>query len=157
MELTLGRTNSAYSSRIVRTSILSGLTKLCRWFAFGFDRKFKGRILRLMVENAEILREIRDLLELMAEPALAKRDERLRAALQQIVGKSKQKAEAVVLMDGVRSQAAIRKGCGIDDGNLSRLVKALRQAELIGPDDKYPKLVFPVPSNLIDTVGKTKG
>jgi hypothetical protein len=38
----------------------------------------------------------------------------------------------------------------------SRLVTALREAELIGPDDKHPKLVFPVPSNLRDTVGKDK-
>ena len=110
-----------------------------------------------MAENTEILLEIRDLLRLIAEPALAKRDERLRTSLQQIVGASKQKAKAVVLMDGIRSQAAIQKDSGIDFGNLSRLVKALRGAELIGPDDKHPKLVFPVPSNLPDTVGKGKG
>jgi hypothetical protein len=110
-----------------------------------------------MVEDTEILREIRDLLRLIAEPALAKRDERLRTSLQQVVGKSKQKAEAVILMDGTRSQATIRKDCGIDDGNLSRLVKALRQAELIGPDDKHLRLVFPVPSNLVAAVGKDKG
>ena len=109
-----------------------------------------------MAEDTEILAEIRDLLRLMAEPALAKRDERLRASLHQVIGKSKQKAEAVALMDGTRSQADIRKDCGIDDGNLSRLVKALREAELIGLDDKQPKLVFPVPSNLSDTVGKDK-
>lgn len=110
-----------------------------------------------MSENREILLEIRDLLRLMAEPALAKRDERLRTSLQQVIGKSRQKAEAVVLMDGTRSQAAIRKDCGIDVGNLSRLVKALRAAELIGSDDKHPKLVFPVPSNLPDTIGKGEG
>lgn len=107
-----------------------------------------------MTEDTEILREIRDLLRLMAEPALAKRDERLRTSLHQVIGKSKQKAEAVVLMDGTRSQADIRKDCRIDDGNLSRLVKALREAELIGPDDRHPKLVFPVPANLPETVGK---
>jgi hypothetical protein len=109
-----------------------------------------------MVEYTQILQEIRDLLRLMAEPALAKRDELLRTSLQQVIGRSKQKAEAVILMDGTRSQAAIRNDCGIDVGNLSRLVKALREAELIGPDDKHPKLVFPVPSNLFDTVGKDK-
>ncbi len=106
-----------------------------------------------MSEDTEILREIRDLLRLVAEPALAKRDERLRASLQKVVGKSKQKAGAVILMDGTRSQADIRKASGMDDGNLSRLVKALRTAELIGADDKHLKLVFPVPSNLIDTIG----
>lgn len=109
-----------------------------------------------MSEDSEILREIRDLLRLIAEPALAKRDERLRASLQQVVGKSKQRAEAVALMDGTRSQADIRKQCQIDDGNLSRLVKALRAAELIGADDKNLKLTFPVPSNFLDAVARDK-
>jgi CRP-like cAMP-binding protein len=109
-----------------------------------------------MSDDTEILREIRDLLQLIAEPALAKRDERLRASLQDLVGKSKQKAEAVVLMDGTRSQADIRKAAGIDRGNLSRLVTGLRQTELIGPDEMRPKLVFPAPSNLIDNVGNAK-
>lgn len=109
-----------------------------------------------MSDDTELLREIRDLLRLMAEPALAMRDERLRTSLQQVIGKSRQKAEAVLLMDGTRSQAAIRKGCEIDDGNLSRLVKALREAGLIGPDDKTPKLVFPVPANILDMLAKDK-
>jgi hypothetical protein len=42
-----------------------------------------------MNEQTELLRQIRDLLLVMAEPALAKRDERLRASLLEIVGKSK--------------------------------------------------------------------
>lgn len=109
-----------------------------------------------MSENNELLREIRDLLRLIAEPALAKRDERLRASLLQVIGKSKQKADAVGLMDGARSQTDIRKECGIDDGNLSRLVKMLREAELIGADDKHPKLVFPAPTNLHEVVSKDK-
>jgi hypothetical protein len=109
-----------------------------------------------MPEDTELLREIRDILRLLAEPALAKRDERLRAALLQIVGKSKQKAEAVVLMDGMRSQAAIRKICGIDDGNLCRLVRALREAELIGLDDKHPKLVLSVPAGFAAAVNGSK-
>jgi hypothetical protein len=67
-----------------------------------------------MSDDTEILQEIRDLLRLIAEPALAKRDERLRASLQELVGKSKQKAEAVVLMDGTRSQVDIQKAAGID-------------------------------------------
>lgn len=103
-----------------------------------------------MSQDTEILREIRDLLRLMAEPALAKRDERLRASLQVIVGKSKQKAEAVALMNGTRSQTDIREVCKIDVGNLSRLVKVLREAELIDADDKLPKLLFPIPANLLD-------
>jgi hypothetical protein len=40
-------------------------------------------------EQTELLREMRDLLRVMAEPALAKRDEKRRAALLEIVGKSK--------------------------------------------------------------------
>lgn len=103
-----------------------------------------------MSEDTEILREIRDLIRLMAEPALAKRDERLRTALREIVGKSKQKAEAVALMNGTRSQTDIREDCSIDAGNLSRLVKVMREAGLIGPDDKHPKLLFPAPANLLD-------
>ena len=109
-----------------------------------------------MSEDTELLREIRDLLRLMAEPDLAKREARLRVTLQQIIGTSKQKAEAVILMNGSRSQTDIRKDCKIDDGNLSRLVKVLRAAELIGPDDKHPKLVFPTPSNLLELVEKDK-
>lgn len=121
-------------------------------FLFGSYSSSQGD--ETMPDNTELLREIRDLVRLIAEPALAKRDERLRGSLQTIVGKSKQKAKAVVLMDGTRSQAAIRKECGIDDGNLSRLVKALRARELIGLDDKQLKLVFPVPAVLFDGGGK---
>jgi hypothetical protein len=109
-----------------------------------------------MSDDTELLREIRDILRLIAEPALAKRDERLRAAFLQVVGKSRQKAEAVVLMDGMRSQAAIRKICGINDGNLSRLVKALREAELIGPDDKNPKVVISLPADFAESVSGGK-
>ena len=109
-----------------------------------------------MSEDTEILREIRDLLRLVAEPALAKRDERLRASLQELVGKSKQKAEVVCLMDGKRSPVEIRKASGIDAGNLSRLITALREAELIGPDVKFPKLVFPTPANLFENVSGVK-
>src|SRR5690554_3795556 len=98
-----------------------------------------------MSEDTELLREIRDLLRLVAEPALAERDSKLRVLLLQTVGKSTRKASAVILMDGTRTQSAIAKECGIDMGGLSRLVKALREAALIGTDDKLPKTVFPVP------------
>jgi len=109
-----------------------------------------------MSKDTELLIEIRDLLLLIAEPALAKRDERLRNSLQQIVGKSRPKAEAVVLMDGTRTQTDIRKECGIDAGALSRLVKSLRDERLIGQDAERPKVVFPIPSSLPDTVGGDK-
>lgn len=109
-----------------------------------------------MSKDTELLMEIRDLLLLMAEPALAKRDERLRSSLQQIVGKSRPRAEAVVLMDGTRTQTEIRKECAIDAGALSRLVKSLRDEQLIGPDSDRPKVVFPVPSNFPDTISRDK-
>lgn len=104
-----------------------------------------------MAENTELLREIRDFLRLIAEPELAKRDHDFRAQLQQVIGKSKQRADAVRFMDGIRSQADIQKASGMDHGNLSRLVKALREAELIGPDDKHPRLLFPAPLQLLAT------
>jgi hypothetical protein len=102
-------------------------------------------------KEIELLTEIRDLLLLIAEPELAKRDQRLRAALQQVIGKSKPRAKAVILMDGTRSQADVRKESGIDPGELSRLLKALREAKLIGLEDEKLKLAFPMPSNLIDS------
>jgi hypothetical protein len=109
-----------------------------------------------MSEDTELLREIRDLLRLMAEPALAERDKKLRASLLEIVGKSKQRAEAVVLMNGTRSQSVIHKACGIDMGALSRLVKALREASLIGPDEQ-PRTVFPIPPNFMEAFVGDKG
>ena len=98
-----------------------------------------------MDEHTELLREMVELLRLIAEPEIAKRDKKRRVALAGIVGKSKQKIMAVSLMDGVRTQAAIVKEAGIDKGALSRLTKSLREADLLGSDDKVPKLVFPLP------------
>jgi len=107
-----------------------------------------------MTEQTELLREMRDLLLVMAEPALAKRDERFRESLRQIVGSSKPKAKAVLLMDGSRSQTAIRNESGIDAGNLSRCVKELRDASLISKDDKQnPKLVITIPPNFFEKAG----
>ena len=109
-----------------------------------------------MTEDTELLREIRDVLLVIAEPGLAKRDERLREALMEIVGKSKAKAAAVLLMDGSRPQATIKKESGIDAGALSKCVKALRQAKLITGDDKHPKLVIAIPANLFADIGDKK-
>ncbi len=69
-----------------------------------------------MNEQTDLLREIRDLLQVIAEPALARRDEGLRASLREIVGKSKAKAGATLLMDGSRTQIVICKESGIDRG-----------------------------------------
>jgi DNA-binding MarR family transcriptional regulator len=104
-----------------------------------------------MTTDTQLLREIRDLLQVIAEPALAKRDERLRQALLDVVGTSKAKAKAVLLMDGSRAQADIKKESGIDFGALSRCVKELRAAGLISKeDDKHPKLVIAIPANFFE-------
>jgi len=105
-----------------------------------------------MNEQTELLREIRDLLLVIAEPALEKRDKKLRQTLRGIVGRSKPKAKAVLLMDGSKSQVAIKNETGIDFGALSRCVKALRDAKLIGKDNgQNPKLITAIPSNFFDT------
>ena len=102
-----------------------------------------------MSREIELLTEIRDLLQVMAEPALAKRDAKLRDSLRSLAG-SGNKAKAVLLMDGSRSQAAIVKESGIDQGSLSRLVKALAAAHLIPSDEKHPRLLVKVPPNFFD-------
>ena len=103
-----------------------------------------------MSEDTELLREMRDLLRIIAEPTLAKRDVRPRASLIEIVGKSSPRARAVLRMDGSRTQAAICKESGIDQGGLSRLVRALRASSLITVDEKQPKLAIAIPPNFFD-------
>jgi|ERR1700722_11392530 len=104
-----------------------------------------------MNEQTELLREMCELLRVIAEPALAKRDEKFRAELIGIVGKSKLKGKAVSLMDGTRSQAVIAKESGIDQGALSRLVKTARGKDLISDDEKRPKLLVKLPVNFFET------
>jgi DNA-binding MarR family transcriptional regulator len=106
-----------------------------------------------MSREIELLTEIRDLLQMMAEPALAKRDARLRSSLRAVIGGSGKKAKAVLLMDGTRSQSAIVKESGIDHGNLSRLVKSLAGARLIAADEKHPRLLVRVPPTFFDGDG----
>jgi hypothetical protein len=101
-------------------------------------------------QQTQLLTEIRDLLQVLAEPEIAKRDKARRLALRKLVGKSGSKAKAALLMDGSKSQAAICKESGIDSGNLSRLVKALRTEKLIGPDEKFLKLVIIVPKDFFE-------
>lgn len=108
-----------------------------------------------MSRDIELLTEIRNLLQVMAEPALAKRDERLRNALRAVAGKGQKNQSAVALMDGSKSQATIVKEVTIDRGNLSRLVKSLAKASLITPDEKHPKLVITIPPNFFDHGGKS--
>jgi hypothetical protein len=106
-----------------------------------------------MDEQTDLLREIRDLLLLIAEPALAKRDEEHRVALREVVGRGKLQAKAVLLMDGTRKRAAIRQASGIDDGNLSRLEKSLRNRKLMTTGEQ-PKLVISIPPKFFESAEK---
>src|ERR1035438_7280996 len=71
--------------------------------------------------------EIRELLRLLAEPAIAQRDEKLRTSVREIAGRSQSKRRAIFQMDGTQSQKEISHAVGIDQGDLSKLVKADRK------------------------------
>jgi hypothetical protein len=110
-----------------------------------------------MDEQSELLRavcEIRDLVRLMAEPAIAERDQKLRSELRRIVGRSVPYARSVLLMDGSRTQTAIHSETGINQGNLSTLVKALANGKLLSSDGKKPKLAISIPPNFFE-IGAT--
>ena len=96
------------------------------------------------------VREIRDLIRLMAEPAIAERDRKHRDELKRIVGKSAAKAKAALLMDGNRAQGTIHKESGMNQGNLSTLVKQLNDAKLLSGDVKKPKLTISIPATFFD-------
>jgi hypothetical protein len=103
-----------------------------------------------------VLEEMRDLLRVIAEPAIAERDEKLRNALRIIAGNGKgNKPKAILLMDGTRTQAKIVDECGIHKGQLSELVKALREDGLLKGDPKQPQLMISIPSNFFDDNGET--
>ena len=96
--------------------------------------------------------EIRDLLRLLAEPAIAQRDQNLRASVRSIAGKSQSKRRAIFQMNGTRTQKEISHAVGIDQGDLSKLVKALRANGLIGPGEN-PSLNIRLPANFFDLEG----
>lgn len=99
----------------------------------------------------QVLLEMRDLLRLIAEPAIAQRDQKLRKALREIAGAAGgKKARAILLMDGVRNQSGISSECGIDKGQLSVLVKNLKAANLLKEDTKQPELTISIPSNFFE-------
>jgi hypothetical protein len=107
----------------------------------------------MMSESDELLsavREIRDLVRLMAEPAIAERDQKRRAELKRIVGRSSTNSKAVFLMDGDRTQADIQRETQINQGNLSTLVKKLGENNLLAGDGKKPKLAISIPSNFFE-------
>jgi len=106
-----------------------------------------------MSKDIELLTEIRDLLQVMAEPMLAARDKRFRAGVRKVVGNSTGGRKAVFLMDGTRTQASIAKETAMDAGNLTRLVKALERESLCAVDEKKPKLVSKLPVGFFEQTG----
>jgi hypothetical protein len=107
-----------------------------------------------MDENPELLNailEIRDLLRLVAEPAIAERDKRLRVELKRIVGKGPAKQNAVLLMDGIRTQSDIQRQAKVNQGNLSTLVKQLKECKLLDGDGKKPKLSISIPTTFFES------
>jgi hypothetical protein len=107
-----------------------------------------------MDDSPELLKavqEIRDLVRLMAEPAVAERDKKLREELRRIVGKSAAGAQSIFLMDGSRTQADVQRETKINQGNLSSIVKELKGAKLLAGDGKKPKLAIEIPSNFFES------
>lgn len=103
--------------------------------------------------SAELLaavHEIRDLLRIMAEPAMAEHDKKAREELRRIVGSSAKKAKAVFLMDGSRTQASIQKEIGIHQGDLSVFVKLLNEGKLLSGDKKQPNLAIKIPTDFFE-------
>jgi hypothetical protein len=94
--------------------------------------------------------EIRDLVRLMAEPAIAERDRKPRADLRRIVGRSDRVAKSVLRMDGTRTQRDIHNEVGINEGQLSTIVKQLKDNQLLSADGKQPKLAISIPANFFE-------
>jgi len=109
-------------------------------------------------ENAllEELRQVRQLLELLAEPAIAQRDAKLRAELREIVGASPKRQQAALLMDGSRTQAQISEQAGFHKGDLSAMVKKMKSSGLLIDSKKEPQLSILVPPNFFDANASTK-
>ena len=111
-------------------------------------------------EHAELLleevRQMRMLLELLAEFAIAQRDANLRDELRKIVGSSSKNQQCAFLMDGSRTQAQIVAQTSVNQGNLSTIVGKLESAGLLADGKKQPKLAISIPSNFFDANAKTK-
>lgn len=83
-------------------------------------------------DSAGLLREIRDLLRPISDsfrPAFERRE-----AIRALIGASEPRRKAWALMDGTNSQREIANGARMDEGNLSKYVKALRQAGAVAGD-----------------------
>ena len=108
-----------------------------------------------MSKDMELLTEIRDLLQVMAEPLLEKRQKKFRDGIRRVVGKKKSARGAVLLMDGTRSQAAIAKESGMDAGHLNRLVKVLEKEALCAMEGKHPKIACRLAGDFWDQNGES--
>jgi hypothetical protein len=102
-------------------------------------------------ELLEAVRDIRKLLELLAEPAIAQRDAKLRNELRLIVGASKPGQMSVRLMNGKRTQKEIHAETSMNKGNLSTLVSKLSEAKLLTGDPKLPSLAISIPPNFFES------
>lgn len=111
-------------------------------------------------EHGELLlaeaRQIRKLLELLAEPAIAQRDAKLRDELRKIVGSSAKKQQSVFLMDGSRTQKDIVDQTSVGKGHLSTMVGQLESAGLLTEGKKHPNLSISIPPNFFDANTRTK-
>lgn len=107
-------------------------------------------------ELLEEVRKMRKLIELLAEPAIAQRDAKLRNELLKIVGSSKTKQESVFLMDGTRTQKEIRTHTSVNQGHLSTMVGHMYKAKLLVGDTKSPKLAISIPPNFFETNAETE-
>jgi hypothetical protein len=106
-------------------------------------------------KDIELLTEIRDLLQVMAEPLLEKRHKKFRDGIRAAVGKKQTARVAVLMMDGTRTQAAISKESGMDAGALNRLVKDLQAKSLCTMEGKHPKLAGKLPGDFWDQNGES--
>ncbi len=93
--------------------------------------------------------EIKEMLKLIAEPHLAQRDQKRRTALIGIVGKSAWKRQMVPLLDGTKTQVELRKIIKADQGDLSKFIKFLKEAELLREGEK-PHLNLDLPANFFE-------
>ena len=83
-------------------------------------------------DSAPVLREIRDLLRPISDhyrPAYLRRE-----AIRALVGASAARRKAWDLLDGTLMQRDIAKASGMDEGNLSKYFKALREVDAIKGD-----------------------
>jgi hypothetical protein len=110
-------------------------------------------LVQLLLEEVH---QMRKLLELLAEPAIAQRDAKLRGELRNIVGSSQKKQQAVVLMDGSRTQAQIIAQTSVHQGHLSTMVGKMESSGLLADGKKRPKLAISIPSNFFDANAETK-